>query len=410
MEQQYLIEGANLIVASVLVLAVGNFLNGKIPLLTRFNIPVAVTGGLLCSSLLTALYLGWNFRVDFDLELRNILLLTFFSTIGLSAKLSALASGGKTLVVLLVFAIMLLIFQDLAGIGIAVAVDAHPAFGLFAGSISFAGGHGTSIAWGETAELAGLNGAGSLGIACATFGLVAGGLIGGPVGGWLIEKYHLSSKQHNTLHYEAAIEPETQKVENYSLEGSFNTLLMLALCVGLGHNLNEWLASQDVALPQFLTAMFIGIALTNLADLTKLNVNVPSINRAGELSLHLFLAMSLMSVQLWQLADAVGVLLIILMVQMLVITTLAVFLVFRFTGKDYDAAVIASGFMGLGLGATPVAMANMQALTSRYGPSTKAFIVVPLVGAFFMDLSNAIVINVFSSLPLLQEGLISTGQ
>lgn len=185
---------------------------------------------------------------------------------------------------------------------------------------------------------------------------------------------------------------------------------MLALCVGLGHNLNDWLASKGVALPQFLTAMFIGIVLTNLADLAKLKIHVPSINRAGELSLHLFLAMSLMSVQLWLLADAIGVLLIILMAQMLVITTLAVFFVFRFTGRDYDAAVIASGFMGLGLGATPVAMANMQALTSRYGPSTKAFIVVPLVGAFFMDLSNAVVINLFTSLPLLQEGLIVTGQ
>ena len=138
MDQQFLVEGPNLIVASVLVLAVGNFLTKKISMLSRFNIPVAVTGGLLCSILITVLYIGWGFRVDFDLELRNILLLTFFSTIGLSAKLSALASGGKTLVVLLVFAIILLICQDLAGIGIAVAVDAHPAYGLFAGSVSFA--------------------------------------------------------------------------------------------------------------------------------------------------------------------------------------------------------------------------------------------------------------------------------
>lgn len=183
MEQQYLVEGANLIIASVLVLAVGHFLNRKISVLTRFNIPVAVTGGLLCSTLMTVLYIGWDFRVDFDLELRNILLLTFFSTIGLSAKLSALLSGGKTLVVLLVFAITLLIFQDLVGVGIALAVDAHPAYGLFAGSISFAGGHGTAIAWGDVAEQAGLAGAGTLGIACATFGLVAGGLIGGPMGG-----------------------------------------------------------------------------------------------------------------------------------------------------------------------------------------------------------------------------------
>ena len=410
MEQQFLVEGANLIIASVLVLTIGRFINNKIPALTRFNIPVAVTGGLLCSVLLTILYLGGNFRVDFDLELRNLLLLTFFSTIGLSAKLSALASGGKTLVILLVFAIILLIFQDLAGVGVALAFDAHPAYGLFAGSISFAGGHGTSIAWGATAEQAGLTGAGTLGIACATFGLVAGGLMGGPIGGFLIERYKLGSGQGDSHQYEAADESTTQEVETFPLEDAFYTLLMLALCVGIGSNLNTWLATQGVALPQFLTAMFIGIVLTNLADLGKIKMHVPSINRAGELSLHLFLAMSLMSVQLWQLADAIGVLLIVLMVQMLVITILAVFFVFRFTGKDYDAAVIASGFMGLGLGATPVAMANMQALTSRYGPSTKAFIVVPLVGAFFMDLSNAVVINVFSSLPMMQEGLTAVGQ
>jgi ESS family glutamate:Na+ symporter len=403
MEQQYLMQGPNLVVASVLVLALGGYLNRKVSVLSRFNIPVAVTGGLLCSAFLTVLYSGFNLRVDFDLELRNLLLLTFFSTIGLSAKLNALATGGRTLVILLVFAILLLIAQDLAGIGIAILVDTEPAYGLFAGSISFAGGHGTAIAWGETAELAGLDGAGTLGIACATFGLVAGGLIGGPLGGYLVEKYQLGQAHADVQGYQVA--EENAADDKLPLEGAFTTLLLLALCVALGHNLNEWLAGRGVQLPQFLTAMFIGIVLTNLADALKLDFHAASVNRAGEVSLHLFLAMSLMAVQLWQIADAIGVLLIILFIQMLVISVLALFLVFRFTGRDYDAAVIAAGFMGLGLGATPVAMANMQALTSRFGPSTKAFIVVPLVGAFFIDLSNAIVINTFASLPLLQEGL-----
>lgn len=410
MEQQYLVDGTNLVIASVLVLALGRFLNGKIEALSKFNIPVAVTGGLLCSVLLTILYKGAGIRIDFDMELRNLLLLTFFSTIGLSAKLSALAAGGKTLVILLGFAILLLICQDLAGVGIAITMGEHPAYGLFAGSISFAGGHGTSIAWGDTAEAAGLTDAGNIGIACATFGLVAGGLIGGPIGGHLIEKFNLGNKSDDTHQYEVAEEDAQGMDGSFPLEEAFNTLFLLALCVGLGYNLNQWLAAHDVALPQFLTAMFIGIAVTNLADLVKIGMHEPSINRAGEMSLHLFLAMSLMSVQLWQLADAIGILLIVLMVQMLIIVVLAVFLVFRFTGRDYDAAIIASGFMGLGLGATPVAMANMQALTSKYGPSTKAFIVVPLVGAFFMDLSNAVVINSFLSLPLLQEGLVIPGQ
>lgn len=408
MEHQYTLDGTNLVITSILVLAAGRFLNGRISVFNRFNIPVAVTGGLLCSIVLMILYKGFGFRVDVDMELRNLLLLTFFSTIGLSAKLKTLASGGKTLIILIAFAVLLLVFQDAAGIAIALLLDAPPAYGLFAGSISFAGGHGTAIAWGETAEKVGLPGAGTLGIACATFGLVAGGVIGSPVAGMLINKHKLHKRSDHKIGYEVA-EEEVKEEYHVPLEASFMTLLLLALCVGLGHNINDWLRATGIALPQFLTAMFVGILLTNLADIFKLEVSGVSINRVGEISLHLFLAISLMSIQLWQLANAIGPLLIVLTVQMLVISTLAIFLVFRFTGRDYDASVIAAGFMGLGLGATPVAMANMQAITSRYGPSTKAFIVVPLVGAFFIDLSNAIVIKAFASLPLLRQGLTIPG-
>ena len=408
MEQQFTLIGTNLVIASIVVLAVGKYLNGKIAVLNRFNIPVAVTGGLLCSMLLLVLYKGLGILVNVDMELRNILLLVFFSTIGLSAKLKTLISGGKTLVILIVFAVVLLVFQDAAGIAVALFLDAPPALGLFAGSISFAGGHGTAIAWGETAEKIGLTGAGTLGMACATFGLVAGGVIGSPIAGRLIKKHKLRERSEDGIGYEVAKE-EVKGEESIPLEGVFMTLLLLAICVGLGHNINYWLKATGIALPQFLTAMFVGIILTNLADTFKIGVSTAAINRAGEISLHLFLAISLMSIQLWQLANAIGPLLIILAVQMLVISILAIFVVFRFTGRDYDACVIAAGFMGLGLGATPVAMANMQALTSRYGPSTKAFIVVPLVGAFFIDLSNAIVIKAFAALPLLREVLIIPG-
>lgn len=405
MVQQYLIEGANLVILSILVLALGKFINGKLSFLNRYNIPVAVTGGLLCSLCFTILFLGFDIRIDFNMALRDLLLLTFFSTIGLSAKFSALVSGGKTLIILLGFAILLLILQDVAGIGIALLMDKHPAYGLFAGSISFAGGHGTAIAWGEVAEKVGLEGAGSLGIACATFGLVVGGIIGGPIGGYLVNKYNLRQSGDDVHTYEVADEHAQEQELMYPLESTFTTLLLLAICVGLGHNVNAWLAASGIKFPQFLTAMLVGIILTNGADLLKLNFHAGAVNRAGEISLHLFLAMSLMSMQLWQLAGAFGPLLMILIVQMIVISLIGVFLVFRFTGGDYDASVIASGFLGLGLGATPVAMANMQAITGRYGPSTKAFIVVPLVGAFFIDLSNAMVIKFFTSMPLLLEGL-----
>jgi ESS family glutamate:Na+ symporter len=409
-EQGYLISGTNLVIASILVLSLGKFINSRLSFLSRHNIPMAVTGGLLSSLLLTIAFLSFGVLIEFDMELRNLLLLTFFSTIGLSAKLNTLASGGKTLAILLLFAILLLIFQDIVGIGIALLLGKHPAYGLFAGSVSFAGGHGTAIAWGDVAEQIGLPGAGTLGIACATFGLVAGGLLGGPIGGYLIKKSRLSQPEDTPAGYEVLDTDTQQDAQALPLEGSFMTLLLLALCVGLGHNVNGWLASSGISLPPFLTAMFVGIVLTNLADVFKKEINAASINRAGEISLHLFLAMSLMSIQLWQLASAMGPLLMILIAQMLLISTIAVFLVYRFVGRGYDAAVIAAGFMGLGLGATPVAIANMQAITSRYGPSTKAFIVVPLVGAFFIDLSNALVIKGFGSLPLLREGLTIVGQ
>lgn len=398
----YLIDGPNLIVASVLVLALGHVMKDRVAILSRLNLPIAVIGGIICSIFLTILYKGFNVKVDFDMALRDLLLLTFFSTIGLSAKLNALASGGKTLIILLFFAVFLLVFQDTVGIGIALLNDAHPAYGLFAGSISFAGGHGTAIAWGQVADDVGLDGAATLGIACATFGLVAGGLIGSPVGGYLVKKYGLATPEKSEHNYET-VEPDGDE-NNLPIEGIFTTLFLLAVCIGVGHNINNWLSSTGISLPQFLTAMFVGIVLTNLSDALKLKFHVPAVNRAGEISLHLFLAMSLMSMQLWKLADALGILLVILIVQMVVISVIGLFFVFRFTGKDYDASVIAAGFLGLGLGATPVAMANMQAMTSRYGPSSKAFIVVPLVGAFFMDLSNAVVIKVFTMLPLMQQG------
>lgn len=406
MENVLLIEGANVVVISVLVLAAGRALNTALPILARNNIPMAVSGGLLCSVLILAVYAGSGIRVEFDLGLRDLLLLTFFSTIGLSAKFSSLVAGGRTLLVLLGLALLLLVMQDVFGVMLALLLDVKPAYGLLAGSISFAGGHGTAIAWGEVAEKAGLAGAANLGIACATFGLIAGGVLGGPIGGYLVKKHQLKAPADHPQAFTVAQDdtsPESMVLP--PLEGALSTLLLLGLCVGVGHNINDWLAGVGFSLPPFLTAMFVGIVLTNLSDMLKLEFCAASVNRAGELSLHLFLVMSLMSVELWRIANSIGPLLLVLVTQMILITAIAVFLVFRLTGRDYDASVIAAGFLGLGLGATPVAMANMQAITSRYGASTKAFMVVPLVGAFFIDLSNAVVIKAFVALPLLQQGL-----
>jgi ESS family glutamate:Na+ symporter len=295
------------------------------------------------------------------------------------------------------------VLQDVAGIGLAWLFGSHPGYGLFAGSVSFAGGHGTAIAWGAEASAAGLVGAAEFGIACATFGLVTGGIIGGPIGGWLIEKHSLTPAVDSST--------EGKPVESANGAGPVTiwsvlaTLLMLSICVEAGDLVNRFLSVQGLKLPGFLTAMVVGIIICNASDLLGRELHKPTIGATGELSLQLFLSMSLMSMQLWILANAATAILVAVMMQALLITLVAVYLVFRLTGRTYDSAVMASGFAGLGLGATPVAFANMNAITSRYGPSPRAFLVVPLIGAFFIDIMNALVIKFFLDLPIMQQAV-----
>jgi ESS family glutamate:Na+ symporter len=262
------------------------------------------------------------------------------------------------------------------------------------GSVSFAGGHGTSIAWGKEAEAAGLAGAGAVGIAFATFGLIAGGLLGGPIARRLITKNRLQGPASIA---EQAVQGGAQRDDGQAgqLFNILTAILVLAVCVELGSIVNRTLFAQGVLLPGFLTAMFVGIVITNLSDVFRISIHPVTIEKVGEVSLNVFLSMSLMSMQLWTLAGAAGPIMVALMVQVLVITLFALFVVFRVMGRDYDASVIAAGFVGLGLGATPVAIANMDAVTRRFGASAKAFLVVPLVGAFFIDILNAVTIKFF---------------
>lgn len=399
---QVQIEGLDVLTISILVIFIGRFLTTHIAALQRYHIPPAVTGGLLCSILIALVYVLWDAQITFDLALRDLLLLFFFSTIGLSAKLRLLAEGGKTIAILVVVAAGMLALQNVVGVGLALLFGGHPGYGLFAGSVSFAGGHGTAIAWGAEASAAGLQGAAEFGIATATFGLVAGGIIGGPIGGWLIEKYSLEPAGGADIGGELKVSAtDARPVTIWSV---LATLLMLSVCIEAGDLVNRFLSLKGLKLPGFLTAMVVGIIISNASDLLGRELHKPTIAATGELSLQLFLSMSLMSMQLWILANAATAILVAVMLQALLITLLAIFVVFRLTGSNYDSAVMASGFAGLGLGATPVAIANMNALTTRYGPSPKAFLVIPLIGAFFVDLMNALVIKFFLALPLMQQG------
>ncbi len=391
---QYEMRPIHVLMLSILVLYLGFYLNRKIRFLSEYYIPPAVTGGLICSIIVAVIYAVADLEIAFDMQIRDVLLLVFFSTIGLTAKLRTLAAGGKALAILVLVAAVFLVFQNTTGVLLAMAFDAHPGYGLMAGSISFAGGHGTSIAWGAEAEAAGLEGASAIGIAFATFGLIAGGLLGGPVARWLIQSNRLEPESAAT-----ATAAENADARSDGRAGElFNILtaiLVLAVCVALGDSVNRFLFEQGVLLPGFLTAMFVGIVITNLSDAFHFEIHPVTIDKFGEVALNVFLAMSLMSMKLWTLATAFGPILVVLMAQMLVITLVVVFGVFRVMGRDYDASVISAGFVGLGLGATPVAIANMNAVTTRFGPSPKAFLVVPLVGAFFIDILNALVIKFF---------------
>ncbi len=394
-------QGVHVLILAIAVWFLGTWLTGKVRFLSANSIPAAVTGGLICSTGVALLYAFGGVEVSFDLRLRDLCLLVFFSTIGLSAKLRLLKEGGRALGILLAVAAVFLVVQDLTGVLLVKLLGAHPAYGLFGGSISFAGGHGTAIAWGKVAEEAGLTRAGELGIACATFGLIAGGLIGGPVAQRLIDKNGLAAGGPGDAPAERDRPAEVQEAPE--VPNVLRAVLLLAICLGAGDTVNRYLFAEGVMLPGFLTAMMVGILITNLADAGKVSIPAADIARLGEICLQLFLSMSLMSMQLWSVAQAMGPILLVLVAQMTVITLFVVFVVFRVMGRGYDAAVISAGFTGLGLGATPVGIANMKAVTDKYGPSPKAFLVIPLVGAFFIDLVNAFVIKMFVASPLLQQ-------
>ncbi len=394
------VDRIEMLAISIVVLYVGVFLNRKIRFLADNFIPAAVTGGLLFSVLVLIGRDVLDVSLDFDMQLRDLLLLVFFSTVGLSVRFETLKTGGRTLLLLVVAAGIFLFLQNSVSVGIALLLGADPVYGLMAGSISFAGGHGTAIAWGSAFEASGLENASSIGLAFATFGLVAGGLVGGPIARRLIKRFHVDTtpaapEPHSPVEHAQPVEEVEQEDEHAWLSSVMLALLLLALCVSLGEVVNRFISGYGLMLPGFLTAMFVGILISNLIGVLKQSAARQTIDRFGTVSLQIFLAMSMMTVQLWTLGGALRAIVLVLIAQVLLMTAFAMLVVFFVAGRDYDAVVIAAGFSGLGLGATPVAIANMNALTTHYGPSPKALLLVPLVGAFFIDLLNAGTIQFF---------------
>ncbi len=382
------------LILAVLVLFLGKFLTKKITLLKEFNIPEPVTGGIIISLVITLIYTIFDYSISFSLMQRDVLLVVFFTTVGLNAKFSTLVEGGRTLIILLILAVIYLFLQNFTGIGVTMVTDLPKATGILGGSVSLSGGHGTAIAWAPLfKEQYNITNAAEIGIACATFGLVLGGIIGGPIAKYLITKHDLISSSSEPITVGIA----NEKKQHISVDSVLTVLLILSIAIGLGLHLHELLILLGIKLPVFVPCLFGGILLTNTLPFMFKKMpwpsQTPTLALVSDLSLGLFLSMSLMSLQLWALVDLAAPILLLLLAQVLLTLFFSIFIIFRILGKNYEAAVIASGYAGLSLGATPTAIANMTAITKKCGAAPKAFIVIPLIGAFFIDISNAVIIQ-----------------
>jgi glutamate:Na+ symporter, ESS family len=380
------------------VYLVGAELNARVPVLRRFNIPEPVTGGLLASLVVLALYLVADVELAFAMETRDFLLVLFFAGIGLNARLSDLISGGKPLLLLLILTITTILAQNLIGAAGAFLFSYPWQSGVLFGSASLIGGHGTAIAWApDVAVATGLEGATELGVAVATLGLVLAALVGGPVAKFLVEKHNLSPSrptEEHTVGLPDAGSPDSTHIDHLTV---MRVLLHLNLAIISGYFLSEAIAAAGLKLPLFVPCLIMGIVIANLRSAIWPEAHpvsrTPALAMISEFALGAFLAMSLMSLQLWTIAELGTVIAVIMLAQTTFTVAFVLFVLFPIMGGGYRAAVLAAGFGGFALGATPTAIANMTAVTKRYGPSPIAFIVLPLVSAFFVDIANAIVIQ-----------------
>ncbi|MBP2084997.1 MULTISPECIES: sodium/glutamate symporter [Pseudomonas] len=392
------------LVAASLVLLVGRGLVARIGFLRAYNIPEPVAGGLVVALALLALR-SFDVQVQFDTSLQTPLMLAFFATIGLSADFASLKKGGRVVAVFLLVVTGLLLVQNAMGIGLATALGLDPLLGLLAGSITLSGGHGTGAAWGATfTEKFGVASASELAMASATFGLVLGGLIGGPVARLLIKRVKTQGVEEEVPHLPKGFEQPNKErlITSFSF---IETLALIAVSLLAGTLLNGVLRGTAFELPTFVCVLFVGVLLRNgLSAFGFYRVFEREVSVLGNVSLSLFLAIALMSLKLWDLAALALPFFALLAAQTLVMALFAIFVTFRVMGRNYDAAVLAAGHCGFGLGATPTAIANMQAVTQRYGASHIAFLVVPMVGAFFIDIINVIVIKLYLALPLFIAG------
>lgn len=378
------------------VLFLGAFLKKRIKFLETFCIPSPVVGGLIFAIVSCILYATGILEISFDETLKNVCMVIFFTSVGFQANLKVLKSGGLSLVVFLVCVIVLIISQNLVSVGLAKLVGVSPLIGLSTGSIPMVGGHGTAGAFGPVLEDLGISGASTLCTAAATFGLVAGSLMGGPIGRRLILKHDLLK---TAVMEDDATLVEDEKKHKRSVSMYAPATYQIAIAMGLGTIVSWALSKTGMTFPIYIGAMIVAAAMRNISEHTNLfTVNMGEINDIGGICLSLFLGIAMITLKLWQLASLALPLLILLAGQVALMFVFTYFVLFNVMGRNYDAAVLAAGTCGFGMGATPNAMANMQALTEKYVPSVKAYLLVPIIGSMFADFLNSLTITFFINL------------
>lgn len=391
-------------------LIVGMWMTRKIDLLKRFCIPSPVSGGIVFSLLTLIIYLTFNVEITFDGTLKDVFMLAFFTSVGFQSNLKVLRQGGKTLVMMILLLVFIIVAQDLMPLFITKAMDVNPLIGMAAGSISMAGGHGTAGGFSSVLEDLGLEGAGTISLAAATFGLIAGSVVGGPIAERLIHKHltaeHMEPKDYeqdpalvgiesdeSTPHgHEKHVSTHEQEFQQYA-SATYSLLIVMAL----GTVVSKLLSQTGITFPTYFGALITAAVVRNIIEQTRFapKLQIDKIVSTGNICLSIFLGMAMISLKLWELQSLAMPLITILVCQVLMMALLTYFVAFRVLGKDYDAAVLVAGICGFGLGATPNAMANMSAVCYKYHYSVKPFLIVPIIGAMFVDIINTGIITLF---------------
>ena len=378
---------------AVVMLYIGQLLKQRINFLDKFCIPAPVVGGLLFAIISCALYVSGTVEFEFDETLKNVFMVAFFTSVGFQANVKILRSGGVSLLVYLICVVVLIVGQNFLAIALSKFLGVSSFVGLCTGSISMVGGHGTSGAFGSVLESLGLDGATTLCTAAATFGLVGGSLMGGPIGRRLILKKNLLE---TAVKEDDAVLVEEEKKHNRSPQRYATAIYQISLAMGLGTVVSELLTQTGMTFPIYIGAMIVAAVMRNYSEFGgKFKVSIGEIGDIGGICLSLFLGIAMITLKLWQLASLALPLVILLFGQMILMFLFAYFVVFNVLGRDYDAAILSAGTCGFGMGATPNAMANMQVLTTKFLPSVKAYLLVPIVGSMFADFLNSLAITFF---------------